>query len=117
MLHTMRTLAGLLRCVTSTASAQSTQPVVRTVAHPWKPVRAGGADVVAIEVRTELRGFAPADGRALSRKVPITYAGVLGIAASFRDYWYGASRNFSADSIRRIGFNDEAVRTVRTGRA
>jgi len=32
------------------------------------------------------------------------------INAAFNDYWFGSARNFSADSIARVGFTDEAVR-------
>jgi hypothetical protein len=55
-------------------------PPIGTVEHVWKPVRDGGADVVAIEVRTQLTGFPDSLGRTFSVTAPITYAGVPRIA-------------------------------------
>src|SRR6476620_9282653 len=68
----------------SSASAQRgarNATPVGTIDHVWKPVRDGGADVVAIEVRTRLAGFPDSLGRTFSVTAPITYAGVRGIAA------------------------------------
>ena len=53
---------------------------IGTVEHVWKPVREGGTDVKAIEVRTQLSGFSDSIGQAFSVTAPITYAGVRGIA-------------------------------------
>jgi hypothetical protein len=50
------------------------------IEHIWKPVRDGGADVSAIEVRTEMKGFPSSTGETFSLDAPITYAGVPGIA-------------------------------------
>jgi hypothetical protein len=63
---------------------QSAAPV-GTVEHVWKPVRDGGAEVVAIEVRTVLREFPASAGDSFSVSAPITYAGVPGIADRVRD--------------------------------
>ncbi len=51
-----------------------------TIAHIWKPVRHGGAEVAAIEVRTEIADLPDSASRGFSLSVPITYAGVAGIA-------------------------------------
>jgi hypothetical protein len=46
----------------------------------WRPVRDGGAEVLAIDVRTELKGLPDSIGNALSIAAPVVYAGVTGIA-------------------------------------
>jgi hypothetical protein len=46
----------------------------------FRPVRGGGPEVTAIEVRGELRGGAPPADETFSVQAPITYASVTGIA-------------------------------------
>lgn len=55
------------------------------IEHVWRPVRGGGEEVTAIEVRTELTGLADSVGRDFSLNAPITYAGVPGIADRVRN--------------------------------
>jgi hypothetical protein len=66
------------------SEAQQQSSVARdpigVVEHVWKPVRDGGTEVVAIEVRTKLDGFPASLGQSFSLDAPITYAGVRGIA-------------------------------------
>jgi len=63
-------------------AAPAALPVVRQV---WKPVRDGGEQVTAIEVRASLESFPDSTGLALVFGVPITYAGVPGIADRVED--------------------------------
>ena len=65
-------------------SAAQTNPI-GVVEHVWKPVRDGGAEVVAIEVRTVLNEFPASASDSFSINVPIVYAGVRGIAERVRD--------------------------------
>ncbi|MFN8581999.1 MAG: hypothetical protein U0163_13635 [Gemmatimonadaceae bacterium] len=84
MIHrTPRWLAALVfsahAAVAQTAPASDTPPQ-GTVSHAWKPVRRGGTDVVAVEVRTEIADLPDSARHGFSLSVPITYAGVPGIA-------------------------------------
>ncbi len=82
--RTLRLALVAISAVSTSASAQrGTRPIgdpVGTVEHVWRPVRDGGPDVAAIEVRTSLIGFPDSVGRSFSVTAPITYAGVRGIA-------------------------------------
>ncbi|MFN8572059.1 MAG: hypothetical protein U0132_08385 [Gemmatimonadaceae bacterium] len=85
MIHrTPRWFAILLLLGVHAASAQTAPGSdVRphgTIAHTWKPVRRGGSEVVAIEVRTEIADLPDSARQGFSLSVPITYAGVTGIA-------------------------------------
>ena len=72
---------GLAIATGAGAQDAGTHPLEQgSIVHTWKPVRRGSAEVVAIEVRTEIAGLPDSVARALSLSVPITYAGVAGIA-------------------------------------
>ncbi len=70
-----RVLVAALLCTLGAVPLES-----QVVAHTWRPVRRGGPNVVAIEVRTEFTGLPDSVARRFSLAVPITYAGVTGIA-------------------------------------
>lgn len=53
---------------------------VGSIAHTWKPIRDGGPEIVAIDVRTEVTELPASAGDGFSLKVPIVYANVTGIA-------------------------------------
>ena len=50
-----------------------------------RPVRGGGLEVTAIEVRQRIDGVASADGSPLSFSAPIVYAAVTGVAERIKD--------------------------------
>ena len=83
-------LLALLALLSATAPAQrrprTTGAVVGTVEHVWKPVRDGGAEVTAIEVRTVVQLQSDSVVQAFSLNAPITYAGVAGIADRVRNF-------------------------------
>ena len=54
--------------------------LVGSIAHTWKPIRDGGPEIVAIDVRTEVTELPASAGDGFSLKVPIVYANVTGIA-------------------------------------
>lgn len=60
--------------------AGSGRAPVGTITHTWKPVRAGGQDVVGIDVRAVLAELPASAGATFSLRAPIVYAGVPGIA-------------------------------------
>lgn len=68
----------VLVSVTSLAGAQPR--AMPTVAHTWRPVRAADGEVAAIEVRMEVDGLPDSVAQRFALNVPITYAGVPGIA-------------------------------------
>ena len=74
------TAASVLVGDVSAAPLQRAPRPRTTIEHVWRPVREGTAGVTAIEVRTLLKDFPLAAGHGLSLNVPITYAGVSGIA-------------------------------------
>ena len=63
----------------------SQAPPVGAAEHVWKPVRDGGAEVVAIEVRTVLQDLPATAGDSFTVTAPVVYAGVRGIADRVRD--------------------------------
>ena len=65
-------------------AGEQTNPV-GVVEHVWKPVREGGTEVTAIEVRTVLREFPAPASDSFTIGAPIVYAGVRGIADRVRD--------------------------------
>lgn len=79
--------------------APTTGPQQGTIAHTWKPVRRGGDNVVAIEVRTTLDSLPDSTARAFSLTVPITYAGVTGIAERTKQL---TVRDATGDVVFRI---------------
>jgi hypothetical protein len=76
--------ASLLLLIVDTEAGAQRRPdrakLPGSIEYTWKPVRDGGAEVVAIEVRTELKGLPDSLGRSLSVMAPVVYAGVTGIA-------------------------------------
>ena len=80
---------GLAAVVSMESAAQrpspSQAPPVGVAEHVWKPVRDGGAEVVAIEVRTVLKELPAAAGDSFTVTAPVVYAGVRGIADRVKD--------------------------------
>lgn len=73
--------AAVLTVLLVTASLAGAQPrAMPTVAHTWRPVRAADGEVAAIDVRMVIDGFPDSVARRFALNVPITYAGVPGIA-------------------------------------
>lgn len=64
----------------SLAEAQPFHAPTGMVAHHWRPVRAPDGEVAAIDVRMEVTNLPDSVAQRFSLKVPITYAGVVGIA-------------------------------------
>lgn len=77
-------LAASLAAASPPIRAQERTPTTGarqgTLSHTWRPVRRGGDNVVAIEVRTTIDSLPDSTARSFSLAVPITYAGVTGIA-------------------------------------
>lgn len=69
---------ALLASVAPLAGAQS--PATPTVVHTWRPVRAADGEVAAIDVRMDVNALPNSVARRFALNVPITYAGVPGIA-------------------------------------
>jgi hypothetical protein len=75
--------ADLRAFVKDTLGQRQTRPVgepMGTIEHVWKPVRDGGPEVTAIEVRTAIKEMPASAGQSFALNAPITYAGVPGIA-------------------------------------
>jgi hypothetical protein len=76
-------VVALVVPVVPVLAQRSTRPKsdpVGTIEHVWKPVRGGGPEVTAIEVRTEVKDLPASAAQSFSLDAPITYAGVPGIA-------------------------------------
>jgi len=58
---------------------------VGSIEHVWRPVRDGGTDVVAIEVRTVVAELPASASDSFTVTAPIVYAGVRGIAERVRN--------------------------------
>ena len=74
-----------------------------------RPVRAGGSEVTAIAVRTEIRGSLDSAGTRFSVRAPITYAGVRNIAdrvdsLTIRDASGALALRVEDDPVNRGGF-------------
>ena len=96
--------AGCARAAQQAAPAPATAPV--SIVTTVRPVRAGGAEVAYVEVRSELRG---ALNQNLSFRAPITYASVPGIAdradsLSVRDQSGVVPLAIENDPVNRGGF-------------
>ncbi len=81
----LRSAAAAILAIAVTAVTLTAQSPRGTITHEWKPVRRGGSEVVAIEVRSEVRDLGDSAARAFSMRVPIMYAGVTGIAERTRN--------------------------------
>ncbi len=74
-----RDVAQFIRQTLSAAQSGRETPS-GTIEHTWTPLRDGAAQVWAIQVRTVVRGLPQESSTPFSLDVPITYAGVRGIA-------------------------------------
>ncbi|MGE0440123.1 MAG: hypothetical protein AB7L66_00600 [Gemmatimonadales bacterium] len=75
----------LLALSAAAGPAEPAQPAQPSIEQAWKPLRGGGPAVTAIAVRMTISGLPDSAGRRFSLDVPITYAGVAGIADRVRD--------------------------------
>src|SRR5688572_1875573 len=73
---TLFTLLGAAPVLSQGTAPASPVEITMTV----RPLRGGGSEVTAIQVRTEIRGALDRAGSSFSVKAPVTYAGVRNIA-------------------------------------